>query len=185
HIAALHSILGQKESAFEWLERAYRERSALLTELNSEFWFENIRSDPRFASLTKRVGLEGKRAGDELQQAAALIAQLGKVEIAEVTSTEKPRLCFVDEIDARPGDSWPFETLLTALEHSRFGAQSSTFILAGSSAASLTEMKERIGKRPKGSDLLSRIPDENEFEIPRLNNGDKVIIALQHLRNAS
>src|SRR3989442_13626411 len=46
-------------------------------------------------------------------------------------------------------------------------------------------MKERIGKRPKGSDLLSRIPDENEFDIPRLNNGDKVIIALQQLKNAS
>jgi len=270
HIAALHSILGEKETAFEWLEKAYRERSALLTELKSEFWFENIRSDPRFVSLTKRVGLEKGAAGDEPRQAAAFIAQLEKVDlsdfgviggyrrfdekvrnslkdlrlriinslssssrqpenyliwglpgtgktyfarqladslgasvlyqemnlteldepafrskIAEVTSTEKPCLCFVDEIDARPGDSWPFETLLTALERSHSGARSSTFILAGSSALSLTEMKERIMKRPKGSDLLSRVPHENEFEIPRLNNGDKVIIALQQLRNAS
>lgn len=270
HIAALHSILGEKETAFEWLEKAYRERSALLTELKSEFWFENIRSDPRFASLTKRVGLEKGAMGDELREAAEFIAQLEKVDlsdfgviggyrrfdekvrnslkdlrlriahslspssrqsenyliwglpgtgktyfarqladslgtsvlyremnlteldesafrskIAEVASTDMPCLCFVDEIDARPGDSWPFETLLTALEPSHSGARPCTFILAGSSASSLTGMKERIAERPKGSDLLSRVPHENEFEIPRLNNGDKVIIALQQLTNAS
>ncbi len=58
YLAALHAILGEKELAFEWLEKAYKEHSVLLTELKSEFWFENIRSDPRFTTLLKRVGLE-------------------------------------------------------------------------------------------------------------------------------
>lgn len=57
HIAGLYAILGEEELAFQWLEKAYREHSALLTELKSEFWFENIRTDPRFAALLRRVGL--------------------------------------------------------------------------------------------------------------------------------
>jgi hypothetical protein len=47
-------------------------------------------------------------------------------------------------------------------------------------------MKERIAKRPKGVDLLSRIPSRNESALPGLTLGDRLLVAsTQFLRAAS
>src|SRR5207245_9703033 len=58
------------------------------------------------------------------------------------------------------------------------------FILAGSSGNSLDDMVARIEKRPKGLDLLSRIPVENRVSIPSLTFGDRMIVALCQLLRA-
>jgi TolB-like protein len=50
--------LGDKEQAFYWLEQAYKEQSNILQFLKSHPYFEPIRSDPRFADLVHRVGLD-------------------------------------------------------------------------------------------------------------------------------
>jgi tetratricopeptide (TPR) repeat protein len=55
-IAMVHAGLGNKDSAFEWLEKAYRERSMRLQELPDPV-FDGLRSDRRFGELMKRVGL--------------------------------------------------------------------------------------------------------------------------------
>ena len=44
--------------------------------------------------------------------------------------------------------------------------------MAGSSGFSLDGMKERIAIRPKGQDLLSRVPAENQFIIPPMSFGN-------------
>ncbi|MGB6973197.1 MAG: tetratricopeptide repeat protein [Terracidiphilus sp.] len=49
--------LGDKEQAFQWLERAYKEQSNILKFLKVHPGFDPIRSDPRFADLVHRVGL--------------------------------------------------------------------------------------------------------------------------------
>jgi tetratricopeptide (TPR) repeat protein len=49
--------LDDKDAAFSWLEKGYAERSQGLTFLNNEPIFDPLRSDPRFASLVRRVGL--------------------------------------------------------------------------------------------------------------------------------
>jgi TolB-like protein/Tfp pilus assembly protein PilF len=49
--------LGEKEQAFAWLERAYKEQSNILQFLRVHPYFDPIRSDPRFASLLRRVDL--------------------------------------------------------------------------------------------------------------------------------
>jgi tetratricopeptide (TPR) repeat protein len=54
--AQLHTILGEKESAFAWLEKAYAERSPWMAYLANDPAFETLRSDPRFAELVRRVG---------------------------------------------------------------------------------------------------------------------------------
>jgi TolB-like protein len=56
-IARLYADLGDKEKAFEWLNTAYREHDFLLRELNTDFAMDNLRSNPRFAELVRKVGL--------------------------------------------------------------------------------------------------------------------------------
>jgi eukaryotic-like serine/threonine-protein kinase len=55
--ADLFSLLDQKNEAFEWLEKAYQEHSSKLTDLKLDPDYDNIRSDPRFDALVKRIGL--------------------------------------------------------------------------------------------------------------------------------
>jgi len=56
-IAAVYVALGQKETAFEWLEQAYRIRSASLINLKVDPRFDVLRSDQRFSDLARRIGL--------------------------------------------------------------------------------------------------------------------------------
>jgi tetratricopeptide (TPR) repeat protein len=49
--------LDDKERAFEWLQKAYAERSLRPDLMRVDPAFDNLRSDPRFADLMRRVGL--------------------------------------------------------------------------------------------------------------------------------
>jgi TolB-like protein/Tfp pilus assembly protein PilF len=51
------SVLGEKDKAFQFLEAAYQDRVSLLIYLGVRPTFNNIRSDPRFADLLRRMGL--------------------------------------------------------------------------------------------------------------------------------
>lgn len=55
-IACAYAALGNQDKAFEWLERGYKDRSPVLLSLKSEPYFDNLRSDPRYADLVRRVG---------------------------------------------------------------------------------------------------------------------------------
>jgi tetratricopeptide (TPR) repeat protein len=56
-VAAIHLGLEDKERAFEWLERAYEERDSWLAWLKVDPVLDDLRSDPRFSDLVRRVGL--------------------------------------------------------------------------------------------------------------------------------
>ena len=49
--------VGDKECAFEWLERGFQERDDLMIDLKVEPVFDGLRSDPRFQDLIRRVGI--------------------------------------------------------------------------------------------------------------------------------
>jgi serine/threonine protein kinase len=55
-LAHIYAALGDKDRAFEWLERGVRDRTALPFTLRDPE-FDPLRSDPRFADLLARVGL--------------------------------------------------------------------------------------------------------------------------------
>jgi serine/threonine-protein kinase len=57
YMAASYARLGEADEAFRWLEKAYQERKTELVWLKLDPKWDNIRSDPRFADLVKRVGL--------------------------------------------------------------------------------------------------------------------------------
>jgi TolB-like protein/Tfp pilus assembly protein PilF len=54
-IAWIHMGLGDKDRAFEWLEKAYEERAGRLVYLRVEHAFDPLRSDPRFGDLVRRL----------------------------------------------------------------------------------------------------------------------------------
>ena len=56
-LAAAHSRLGEKDVAFEWLEKAIQERVGLLIYLQIHPMFDELRTDPRFEALAKRIGI--------------------------------------------------------------------------------------------------------------------------------
>jgi hypothetical protein len=57
-IATVYAGLGDKDKAFEFLEKAYRERSLNLSwHINADLRVDNLRSDPRFRDLLRRMRL--------------------------------------------------------------------------------------------------------------------------------
>jgi len=56
-IAMSYAALGDRDRAFEWLEKAFAKRSVGLTSLKVEPEWDSLRSDPRFNDLIRRVGL--------------------------------------------------------------------------------------------------------------------------------
>ena len=57
-IAAVYVALGQNDDAFRWLERAAAERNAILQFIAFSRDFLPLRSDPRFADLLRRIGVD-------------------------------------------------------------------------------------------------------------------------------
>jgi len=57
-IALIYAGLGEKDEAFAWLEKAYDEHSFSMTWLKVEPSWDSLRSDPRFADLLRRMGLQ-------------------------------------------------------------------------------------------------------------------------------
>ena len=53
----LYGFLGQKDRAFYWLERGYKDRSPAYSSLNVDPCWDPLRDDPRFKDLVRRVGL--------------------------------------------------------------------------------------------------------------------------------
>jgi TolB-like protein/Tfp pilus assembly protein PilF len=54
--AIIYTGLGEKDKAFEWLEKSYEERSIGAIKVNPVF--DPLRSDPRFADLLRRMNLQ-------------------------------------------------------------------------------------------------------------------------------
>jgi len=55
--AIVFAQLGEKQKALDCLEQAYTEHDLYMTEINIESSFDALRSEPRFATLLRRVGL--------------------------------------------------------------------------------------------------------------------------------
>ena len=55
--ATIYVMIGDREAAFAWLERAYAERDPQLRELGLSIDLDPLRSDPRFSDLLRRVNL--------------------------------------------------------------------------------------------------------------------------------
>jgi TolB-like protein/Tfp pilus assembly protein PilF len=55
-IAAVHAALGDKDSAFQWLERAYEDRNVWFLKVHP--FLDPLRGDPRFTGLLRKSGFD-------------------------------------------------------------------------------------------------------------------------------
>jgi hypothetical protein len=51
--------LGDKDKAFEWLEKDFQSRNGKLSEIRWQLLFESLGDDGRFKDLIRRIGLPG------------------------------------------------------------------------------------------------------------------------------
>jgi TolB-like protein len=56
-IAEVYAWRGEKDKAFEWLERSYRQHDGGLTYLSYDRWLASLRADPRFKALLAKLKL--------------------------------------------------------------------------------------------------------------------------------
>jgi len=54
-IAGIHAALGNRDRAFEWLERAFDERAQLIGWLPWDAVFDGLRDDPRYPVALRRL----------------------------------------------------------------------------------------------------------------------------------
>ena len=52
----VYAGLGDKDKAFEWLEKAYQERSDSLAWFRKDPESKSLQADPRFAALMRKIG---------------------------------------------------------------------------------------------------------------------------------
>jgi len=55
-IAYFYYSMDEKDKAFEWMDKAYEERDALMPLLNVPKFYSDLRDDPKFEALLKRLG---------------------------------------------------------------------------------------------------------------------------------
>jgi TolB-like protein/DNA-binding winged helix-turn-helix (wHTH) protein/Flp pilus assembly protein TadD len=56
-VAQVYAYRGESDKSFEWLENAYKQRDPGLPEIKSNPLFKNLRHDPRYAELLKKMRL--------------------------------------------------------------------------------------------------------------------------------
>ena len=57
-IAALYLVINERDQGFKWMERAIEEKDHRLIYLNVDPLLDDIRSDPRFKDVLKKINLE-------------------------------------------------------------------------------------------------------------------------------
>jgi adenylate cyclase len=56
-LASIYANLGEKDKAFEWLEKGFEEHSSYFPMVVDDFAYDNLRPDPRMRALINRLGL--------------------------------------------------------------------------------------------------------------------------------
>jgi hypothetical protein len=63
-IASVYVALDNNDEAIHWLDRAIKEHSGAIHGIGVAREFRPLRSDPRFAELLRRIGLDPTRMQD-------------------------------------------------------------------------------------------------------------------------
>jgi TolB-like protein/Tfp pilus assembly protein PilF len=58
-VAEVYGARGEKDPAFEWLDRAYAQRDSGLVSMKTSTYFSSLHADPRWNVMLKKMGLDG------------------------------------------------------------------------------------------------------------------------------
>jgi tetratricopeptide (TPR) repeat protein len=58
--ASIYFELGERDEAFRWVERAYRERANYVAYIAIDDSFDAVRTDTRYLNLLRRIGLSNQ-----------------------------------------------------------------------------------------------------------------------------
>ncbi len=126
---------------------------------------------------------------DRCTYAEVNLAKLGestfRAELDRHARMGAPGIILFDEVDAQAETAWPYEALLPFLDTLLDQAAPLAVVMAGSSGSSLDGLMRKIEARPKGKDLVSRVPAENRMVIPALGFGDRVLVVLSQIARAA
>jgi serine/threonine-protein kinase len=56
-VAQVHAARGNRDAAFEWLERAYRQHDGYMAFVKFDPLLDSLRGDPRYAALLRKMNL--------------------------------------------------------------------------------------------------------------------------------
>ena len=56
-VAEVYAYRGEKDNAFEWFDRAYRQRDSGMTNFGDDALLANIRNDPRYTAMLRKLKL--------------------------------------------------------------------------------------------------------------------------------
>ncbi len=56
-LVAIYANMGEKDKAFEWLEKAFEEHSGYIPSVFFDYAYENLHTDPRMEAMERRLGL--------------------------------------------------------------------------------------------------------------------------------
>jgi hypothetical protein len=104
-----------------------------------------------------------------------------KLQAFQKAGGDGPSLCLVDEIDAKQGETWPYDELFTHLDLNVNTDRRVVFVLIGSTGTGIERLTQNIESRTKGKDLLDRVPAANRFEIPPPEPEDLAVIFASQL----
>jgi hypothetical protein len=57
-VAMVYAALGDRAKALDWLEKAHGEHDFSIAQIGVAPWFKDLRNEPRFQALLKRIGLQ-------------------------------------------------------------------------------------------------------------------------------
>lgn len=101
--------------------------------------------------------------------------------LKDLAARPEPLLVLIDEVDSQPSAEWPYEMLLPVLEPRSPLPAPRVYVLVGSTGGGIEGLREGIRGRPKGDDLLSRIPPEHQTALPAVTAEDRLIVAASTL----
>jgi ATPase family associated with various cellular activities (AAA) len=106
-----------------------------------------------------------------------------KAKVAAVNNADKPVLVLFDEVDSRETEAWIYTEVFRLLEiNFNDPVKQAVFVLVGSGGGSKYGLMKRIreteagAKRDRGDDLINRIENDNQVELPDLILDDRIAV---------
>ena len=101
-IAGVYSVLGEREKAFTWLEKAYEAHSGFVIFIGPEFAFDNIRSDPQFDKILVKIGLRRSAQTNLVQQRSDVLRSQSEGEKSSSAKSNASRIAVLPFANISP-----------------------------------------------------------------------------------